>query len=114
MCHQNQGDALFDIGGSLSEARYVKLVGITTHSEIDAVEIIEVIEYPAGWWRGNTHTHSTLSDGSQPPEIVAARYKSLGYDFLVLTDHNVVSDFEQYSDPDFLCINGEEITISTH
>lgn len=66
-----------------------------------------------GWWRGNTHTHSNLSDGSSPPAEVAARYLSLGYDFLVLTDHNKLSNFAQYSSPGFLCIDGEEITSSS-
>ena len=105
------GDTEFDIDGALPEARYVQLVGISIDCEIDAVEIRQ---YPVGWWRGNTHTHSTLSDGNQPPETVAAHYRSLGYDFLVLTDHGGVSDFEQYSDPGFLCINGEELTHSTN
>ncbi|MBN1589123.1 MAG: CehA/McbA family metallohydrolase [Pirellulales bacterium] len=67
----------------------------------------------ADWWKGNTHTHSNLSDGDSPPAAVAARYDSLGYDFLVLTDHNVLSDFAQYSAPGFLCIDGEEITSSS-
>lgn len=59
---------------------------------------------PNGWWRGNTHTHSILSDGDSPPETVVARYMELGYDFLVLTDHNIVSDFAQYSTADFTSI----------
>ncbi len=65
---------------------------------------------PEGWFRGNTHTHSNRSDGDSPPEEVAARYRDLGYDFLVLTDHNIVVDFSQYSVPGFLCIDGEEIS----
>ncbi len=69
---------------------------------------------PEGWWKGNTHTHSTLSDGDSPPGEVAARYMELGYDFLVLTDHNHISDFAQYSTLDFLCIDGEEITHSSN
>jgi hypothetical protein len=65
---------------------------------------------PEGWFKGNTHTHSNRSDGDSPPEEVAARYRDLGYDFLVLTDHNIVVDFSQYSEPGFLCIDGEEIS----
>jgi len=65
---------------------------------------------PEGWYRGNTHTHSDQSDGDNPPEEVAAHYRSLGYDFLVLTDHNIVVSFSQYSTSDYLCIDGEEIT----
>lgn len=82
--------------------------------EIEAVETVLPTIIPEGWWKGNTHTHSYLSDGNSPPEEVAVRYLELGYDFLVLTDHGTVSDFAQYSTPDFLCIDGEEITHSTN
>ena len=39
------------------------------------------------FYRGNLHTHSTLSDGTLPPEAVCAHYREAGYDFLALTDH---------------------------
>lgn len=42
----------------------------------------------AGWWKGNTHTHTWWSDGDSPPESVAAWYRERGYQFLVLSDHN--------------------------
>lgn len=42
------------------------------------------------WWKGNTHTHSWWSDGDSPPEIAAAWYREHGYDFLVLSDHNIM------------------------
>ncbi|HYF00074.1 MAG TPA: histidinol-phosphatase [Planctomycetota bacterium] len=50
----------------------------------------------ARWWRGNTHTHTLWSDGDAPPEMVAAWYKSNGYHFLVLSDHNVVAQAEKW------------------
>lgn len=37
---------------------------------------------------GDTHVHSTFSDGRQAPEIVAANYRRQGMDFLAMTDHN--------------------------
>ena len=37
---------------------------------------------------GDLHTHSTFSDGSQPPEIVAAECRRRGYDFMAVTDHH--------------------------
>lgn len=40
------------------------------------------------WFKGNTHTHTTMSDGDSSPEEVARWYKSHGYQFLVLSDHN--------------------------
>lgn len=39
------------------------------------------------WWRGNLHTHTTVSDGRMAPEIAIGLYKNAGYDFLALTDH---------------------------
>jgi hypothetical protein len=44
---------------------------------------------PGRFWRGNLHTHSTLSDGALPPQEVCRRYAAEGYDFLALTDHFV-------------------------
>lgn len=41
----------------------------------------------ARWFKGNLHTHTTLSDGRISPEDCAALYRSRGYDFLSLTDH---------------------------
>lgn len=42
---------------------------------------------PGRFWRGNLHTHSTLSDGCLPPAEVCRRYRAEGYDFMALTDH---------------------------
>ncbi|MFT5689174.1 MAG: hypothetical protein ACI8PQ_002018, partial [Planctomycetota bacterium] len=50
----------------------------------------------ARWWRGNTHTHTLWSDGDAPPNLVAKRYREAGYDFLVLSDHNILSQGERW------------------
>ena len=42
------------------------------------------------WLKGNTHTHTRYSDGDSPPETVVDWYEAQGYDFLFLTDHNVL------------------------
>ena len=42
------------------------------------------------WLKGNTHTHTRYSDGDSPPEVVVEWYEAHGYDFLFLTDHNVL------------------------
>jgi predicted metal-dependent phosphoesterase TrpH len=44
-------------------------------------------EAPGRFWRGNLHTHSTLSDGALEPGEVCRRYQAEGYDFISLTDH---------------------------
>ncbi|MBI5722667.1 MAG: PHP domain-containing protein [Planctomycetes bacterium] len=43
---------------------------------------------PGGLWlKGNTHTHTTQSDGKLTVEEVAAEYGKRRYDFVFLTDH---------------------------
>ncbi|PJF29780.1 MAG: phosphotransferase [Phototrophicales bacterium] len=39
------------------------------------------------FYKGNLHTHSTVSDGMLTPEAVCAVYQKLGYDFVAITDH---------------------------
>lgn len=41
-----------------------------------------------GWYKGNTHCHTLWSDGDEFPEMVADWYKSHGYDFLAISDHD--------------------------
>lgn len=42
------------------------------------------------WFKGNTHTHTLWSDGNDFPEMVIDWYKTRGYDFLALSDHNIL------------------------
>ncbi len=44
---------------------------------------------PGHFYRGNLHTHSTLSDGRLSPENVVQAYKDAGYDFVMLSEHFV-------------------------
>ncbi|MEC9095625.1 MAG: hypothetical protein VX776_03270 [Planctomycetota bacterium] len=48
------------------------------------------------WLKGNIHTHSFWSDGNQFPEMIARWYKQKGYNFLALSDHNVLSNSEKW------------------
>lgn len=43
------------------------------------------------WYKGNLHTHTTVSDGKYTPEEAIALYRGNGYDFLALTDHWALS-----------------------
>ena len=49
----------------------------------------------AGVFKGQMHVHSKCaggcSDGSQPPAAVAAAYRDAGYDFISITDHNLIT-----------------------
>ena len=65
------------------------------------------------WYRGNTHTHTTESDGDSSPAYVARWYRDHGYAFLVLSDHNSLTDpatLSELVNEDFLLIPGEEVT----
>ncbi len=39
------------------------------------------------WLKGNTHIHSTASDGGKTLDEIAALYHRAGYDFIFITDH---------------------------
>ncbi|MDP8244492.1 MAG: hypothetical protein P9L94_10465 [Candidatus Hinthialibacter antarcticus] len=58
-----------------------------------------IAEESAQWWKGNLHTHSLWSDGDDYPDMIADWYKSQGYDFLALSDHNVLMQKERWVNP---------------
>jgi hypothetical protein len=63
------------------------------------------------WFRGNTHTHSTLSDGEWPLDRVVAYYRDRGYAFLAMTDHDVFTDLGEFATPDFVALSSDEVTV---
>jgi hypothetical protein len=67
------------------------------------------------WYKGNTHTHTIESDGDSTPEEVTRWYKEHGYNFLVLSDHNVLTSIDTLNEKyavkeQFTLIRGEEVT----
>lgn len=67
------------------------------------------------WFKGNTHTHTNQSDGDSTPEEVIAWYRAHGYNFLALSDHNLVVDcglLRSHERRDFILIPGEEISVN--
>lgn len=75
----------------------------------------ETFALPGRFWRGNLHTHSTLSDGALPPDVVCARYAAEGYDFMCLSDHLVglydypIADTRPFRTERFTTILGAEV-----
>lgn len=68
--------------------------------------------YPAGrsWFKGNTHIHSTASDGGKSFRQLARMYARHGYQFLFRTDHWVSSHVQQDSTPyPLLWLDGVEL-----
>lgn len=67
------------------------------------------------WYRGNTHTHTTVSDGRAAPDVVVRWYQEHGYDFVVLTDHDYRTPIDGlnavFGAPGkFLVVAGVEVT----
>ncbi len=64
---------------------------------------------PPGFLKGQLHAHTSGSgDGDTPPAEAAAWYAARGYDFVVFTDHNRVT--ETPSLPGLLVLRGAELT----
>jgi predicted metal-dependent phosphoesterase TrpH len=67
------------------------------------------------FWRGNLHTHSTLSDGALEPASVIDAYKNAGYDFMMLSDHFIghynwpIADTRSLRSNNFTTIIGSEL-----
>lgn len=67
------------------------------------------------WYRGNTHTHTFNSDGNESPDFVARWYREHGYQFVVITDHDFLTNVEPLNalyaaEGRFLVMRGEEVT----
>ncbi|WP_149304326.1 PHP domain-containing protein [Pareuzebyella sediminis] len=48
------------------------------------------------WFKGNLHTHSYWSDGDEFPEVILNWYKTNGYQFLALSDHNTLAEGDKW------------------
>jgi hypothetical protein len=59
------------------------------------------------WLKGNLHTHTSQSDGDSTPAEMAAWYRDHGYAFLVITDHDKLTQVEV---PGIVLVPGEEVT----
>jgi hypothetical protein len=71
---------------------------------------------PAGvWYKGQLHTHTLNSDGDSTPDDVVRWYREHGYNFVVITDHNYLTNVDGLNalhgaDDKFQVIKGEEVT----
>ncbi len=76
---------------------------------------ISPFSLPGRFWRGNLHTHSTLSDGRFSPEETVQAYRDAGYDFLMLSEHYLdyfnwpIADTRAMRSDDFTTIIGAEL-----
>lgn len=60
------------------------------------------------WYKGNLHTHTTLSDGKQTPQERVKAYREKGYSFLAITDHNLLESYPEFCTDDFIVLPAVE------
>ena len=68
---------------------------------------------PAGWYRGDLHSHTEHSDGANSIAEMAAFAKKRGLDYLAITDHNTTSHMpviDAWREAPLLLVPGEEVT----
>lgn len=63
------------------------------------------------FFKGNMHCHSNLSDGKMSPEELKDAYKSQGYSFLAITDHEHFNNNSYLDDEEFITITSAEYAI---
>jgi hypothetical protein len=95
MPHRLRCLAVFVIAvGSISAA-----VAWQRAPEDDAKDLLPVLRQPAPkYWKGNLHTHSFWSDGDDFPEMIADWYARHSYNFVALSDHNVLAEGDRWID----------------
>ena len=64
------------------------------------------------YFRTNLHTHTNITDASVTAEQMKEFYKKRGYQILCISDHNVIIDFSQLNDEDFLMLTGAEFNVN--
>ncbi|MEV3980855.1 CehA/McbA family metallohydrolase [Nonomuraea sp. NPDC049758] len=76
-----------------------------------------VVGQERGWYRGDCHVHSVLSNGGElTPEELAAGARAAGLDFIATTEHNTADAHGAWGSlvgDDLLVIIGQEATSQT-
>lgn len=65
------------------------------------------------WLRGNLHTHTTKSDGKDTFQEMLNVYADKGYQFLMISDHDIYTSGEEYQSYDsrgMTLVPGNEVT----
>jgi len=71
--------------------------GRTVHLSLTVIATLSACSPAQQWYRGNLHTHSYWSDGNQFPEVILQGYRDRGYDFVAISDHNVLAQTERWA-----------------
>jgi len=60
------------------------------------------------WLKANLHAHSKVSDGTRQPQEVIDAYAALGYDVLMISDHNKICSYDGLDPKGLVLIPGYE------
>ncbi|HEX3047147.1 MAG TPA: hypothetical protein VHY08_20505 [Bacillota bacterium] len=77
--------------------------------------IADPYNYPGEYRKAQLHLHTSNSKDVQPKIPVAAtieKYRQRGYQYLVITDHEVITDCSKLNSPDLAVLPGVEETIT--
>ena len=79
---------------------------------------LQIFSKGPGWYSGDTHTHSTFSDGIGSIEQNLLYGKNVGLSFIAASDHNTILHFKTVDSlnkkyNDFVILPAEEITTSS-
>lgn len=87
-CKASDGEICFEYTAKREGEYFVRLYQnnqLIAKLRVYALEKDLACRYPL---RGDFHVHTTGSDGQESPQVVCANYRKIGYDFIVITDHN--------------------------
>ncbi len=76
----------------------VSLVGVFLAGALMPAQITAADQSVPRWFKGNLHTHTLWSDGDDYPEQVVGWYRDHGYQFLALSDHNILQEGQRWID----------------
>ena len=72
---------------------------------------IVIIDSNVKQLKGNIHMHTVRSDGKLTPEEAAEKYRKAGYDFIMISDHEIYWNSDRLDREDFLVLAGTETSI---
>lgn len=64
------------------------------------------------FYKGNLHSHTTVSDGKLTPEESKKAYKERGYQILAFTDHEGYRNHQELDDGEFITLPALEVSLN--
>ena len=73
---------------------------------------VDLLPRDGQFYKGNMHSHSTLSDGAYTVEELKDIYKAAGYSVFAYTEHGVYHDLRHLDDADFITLPSYEANLT--